>query len=152
MNLLSGLVLVYGTNFYKKSSFDASEISESSGDNISDDELNLEEDNSFAKTNAILDDSTFRLIIGIVGFMVGVLKLCSPIQNDVKVIGDLLPVVAGIVSSGILLIEYFNMKSTLGVSLPSFIETAVSEGRKYIGIFCILIAVVHFICPRVLFL
>lgn len=152
MNLLTGLVLVYGTNFYKKSSFGDSDMGESAEVTGSDDELNLEEDTSFAKANAIFDDSTFRLIIGIVGFMVGVLKLCSPIQNDVKVIGDLLPVVAGIISSGILLVEYFNMKSTMGLSLPSFVETAVTEGRKYIGIFCILVAVVHFICPRVLFL
>lgn len=165
LNLLMGLVLVYGTDFYKRTSMEI--LSDSAKDNFEDGAETEREStddfseraeetegktSTFAQKNAIFDDSTFRLIIGILGFMVSVLKFCSPIQNDAKVVGDLLPALAGLLSSSILLIEFFNEKSSAGLSLPAPVETVICDGRKYIGIFCVLVAILHFVCPKILFL
>lgn len=95
---------------------------------------------------------TFRLVVAILSGLVGILKLLSTIQNDVPVIGDLIPALAGLAACFALLVEYYIQKSTTEVKLPSVLNTVFISGRKYLGIFCIIAGVLHFIFPRVLFL
>ncbi len=164
LNVIAGLILVYATDFTSKNTvFPENEKNdfENPSDSIEDSDKNTESDDSvfdkklsFAinSKGTFFDDMTFRLVIAILSGLVGILKLLSTIQNDVPVIGDLIPAIAGLAACFALLVEYYIQKSTTEVKLPSVLNTVFINGRKYLGIFCIIAGVLHFIFPRVLFL
>lgn len=171
LNIIVGLILVYGEDFIKKESSSDSLVaqdketfdknSDAKADSEGDDELDLDSNesdkkssskNNFLTLGTFFDDATFRLVVAILSALVGVMKLLSTIQNDVPIIGDLIPSVAGIAGAFALLIEYYSRKSDVGFSLPSFVTTIFVGGRKYLGVLCILAGALHFIFPRVLFL
>ncbi len=164
LNVIAGLILVYATDFTSKNTvFPENEKNdfENYSDSIEDSDKNTESDDSvfdkklsFAinSKGTFFDDMTFRLVIAILSGLVGILKLLSTIQNDVPVIGDLIPAIAGLAACFALLVEYYIQKSTTEVKLPSVLNTVFINGRKYLGIFCIIAGVLHFIFPRVLFL
>ncbi len=164
LNVIAGLILVYATDFTSKNTvFPENEKNdfENSSDSIEDSDKNTESDDSvfdkklsFAinSKGTFFDDMTFRLVIAILSGLVGILKLLSTIQNDVPVIGDLIPAIAGLAACFALLVEYYIQKSTTEIKLPSVLNTVFINGRKYLGIFCIIAGVLHFIFPRVLFL
>jgi hypothetical protein len=68
------------------------------------------------------------------------------------VIGDFLPVLAGIAGGAALLVDFYVNSSTLEIELPVFVQKFCIDDRKYLGIACIIVAVLHFIFPQVIFL
>jgi len=164
LNIIAGLVFLYGS---KEDSLDSAS-SDFSGDIFSDDNNNgSDSDEKSSETNGtknengkksrnleipFLEDSSFRLVLGILMVLTGLMKLLSPIQYDVPVVGDLIPSLAGIAGGISILLEWYKNKSTLALSLPEVLEKLFVDGRKYLGIFCIAAGVLHFIFPRVLFL
>ena len=122
-------------------------------------------DNSAAKAKAaskeggfkalalpFLGDKTLQLVIGILSALTGLMKLLSPIQYDIAVIGDLVPSVAGLAAGAVLLLDWYQARSDVELALPEAVQSVYIGGRKYLGIFCMIAAVLHFIFPRVLFL
>jgi len=169
LNILAGLIMVYATDFMKKSSSlqpSESDIGESvnAGMDIqSDDESENEgdeDDSIFDKKiefalnskGTFFDDMTFRLVVAILSGLVGLMKLLSTVQEDVPIIGDLIPAIAGMSACFALLIEFYTQKSSVSFNLPEVLTSIFVGGRKYLGIFCIIAGVLHFIFPRVLFL
>lgn len=157
LNIVSGLIFLYPA----KNSDDALSSGNSDDDIFSDlsdsDDVNSASDSSKAKKSKFLEipfleDSSFRLVLGILMVLTGLMKLLSPIQYDVPVVGDLIPALAGLAGGFSILLEWYRNKSTVGVNLPGVIDKIFVEGRKYLGIFCIAAGVLHFIFPRVLFL
>lgn len=106
------------------------------------------------KTLAVsfLGDKTLQLVVGILSLLTGLMKLLSPIQYDIPVVGDLIPAVAGIVAGAILLLDWYQERSDVELSLPGPLQVLYTEGRKYVGIFCLISAVLHFIFPRAMIL
>lgn len=168
LNVLAGVILVYATDFTKKDSESASADKSTFGldDDIFGDSLSSDVDSAsqadgesraarglqLFKNGTFLDDSTFRLVLGIVSALVGLMKLLSVVQNDMPVIGDLLPAVAGLVAAAALLLEFYEVHNSVGSTFPSFIQKIFFDGRKYLGVFCIIAGLMHFVFPRVLFL
>lgn len=161
LNIVSGLIFLYSQ---KDSSSDEQDSASGSYDDIfsddssdsdfSSDGKNSKSDGGKSKKLEIpfIDDSSFRLVLGILMILTGLMKLLSPIQYDVPVIGDLIPALAGLAGGFSILIEWYKNKSTVGIALPEILDKIFVEGRKYLGIFCIAAGVLHFIFPRVLFL
>ena len=169
MNLLTGLILVYGEKRAGEDSGTGLSVADSGGafddfgDPFADDgEAPAPAADSFGDTDAasqlagqeagILNSPVFRLVIGILGVFVGIMKLLSVFRNDVPVVGDLLPAIAGCAGGAALLIEYFISSTTQALSLPPLVETVFVDSRKYVGVLCLVAAVLHFIFPQVLFL
>ncbi len=98
-----------------------------------------------------MDNKNFKLVLGVLSVLVGLMKLLSVVQNDVPVIGDLLPSAAGLIGGLCILLDFYKNSSTVEMNPNKFIQF-VSENQKAIGIFCIVVAVLHFIFPKVLFL
>ncbi|MBR5866772.1 MAG: hypothetical protein IKZ04_02565 [Spirochaetaceae bacterium] len=98
-----------------------------------------------------MDNKNFKLVLGVLSVLVGLMKLLSVVQNDVPVIGDLLPSAAGLVGGFCILLDFYKNSSTVEMNPNKFVQF-VSENQKSIGIFCIVVAVLHFIFPKVLFL
>lgn len=105
-----------------------------------------------SKIPAIAYDETFRLVLGILTGVTGFFKLLTAVRGDVPVIGDLLPALAGLAGGFTLLYEFYRSRSTEDDShLPAFFQKIVAS-KKYVGIACLLAAVLHFLFPTVLFL
>lgn len=98
-----------------------------------------------------MDNRNFRLVLGVLAVLVGLMKLLSVVQNDVPVIGDLLPAVAGVAGGFCILLDYYMSASTVEFTPPHLLRLAL-DGRRTIGVFCIAVSVLHFVFPKVLFL
>ncbi len=153
---MTGLVFLYGSKEDSSSSVSSSGFSDDvfADDDGSSDEKNAGRNGSKAANLEIpfLEDSSFRLVLGILMILTGLMKLLSPIQYDIPVVGDLIPALAGIAGGISVLLEWYKNKSALSIALPEVLEKLFVDGRKYLGIFCIAAGVLHFIFPRVLFL
>ncbi len=160
LNMLIGLVLVYGKA------------------EAEDDLMVLEDDRSFdgefsdteeggtvrpAKNgfSAVLsrffgkgsftDDAMFYLVAGFLSVFVALIKLLSAV-NGPFLFGDLLPALAGFAGGASVLVQFFEMKSSTSLNLAGGLKFVLVEGRRYVGFSCILIGLVHFVLPGVIFL
>lgn len=104
----------------------------------------------FAK-NSFLNDKLFQLVLGILTIFVAVIKFLSPI-NGLPFVGDLVPSIAGLLGGAAILLEYYVEKGSADLELPPFFQMIFVDYQKYIGIGCMVVAVIHFIVPKVLFL
>lgn len=157
LNIVSGLIFLYPS----KNSDDALS-SENPDDNLFSDSMDSDDENSSSDSSKekksrnleipFLEEPSFRLVLGILMLLTGLMKLLSPIQYDVPVVGDLVPAVAGLAGGFSILLEWYRNKSVVGLNLPEIIDRIFVDGRKYLGIFCIAAGVIHFVFPRVLFL
>ncbi|MDR2136250.1 MAG: hypothetical protein LBO76_06500 [Treponema sp.] len=98
-----------------------------------------------------LQNETFRLILGILGAVTGLLKLLSPVQGDIPVIGDLVPAAAGLVTGFILLFDYYHGRSFFEEG-DNRMTQIITVNRKWIGFAAMIVAALHFIFPQVLLL
>jgi len=133
LNLATGLILVYGYDYF-------------SAEN--------EDETASEPAKAFYDETAFRIVLLILTGLVGLLKLVANvhIKDDYSVVGDLLPVLAGLLGCASLFVEYYYAKNNEQLGLPEFLNTLLIENRKIIGWFCIGTALIHFVLPRVMFL
>ena len=61
---------------------------------------------------AVLQDETFRLVLGILTCITGFFKLLSAVRGDIPVIGDLIPAFAGLIGGFTLLYDFYKQRST----------------------------------------
>jgi hypothetical protein len=113
----------------------------------SDDEALLEIRPGFS-----LKDETFKLVLGILGMVTGVLKLLSPVEGDIHVIGDIVPAVAGFLSGFILFFEYYKGHATIDSDESENFGQMLIRNKKIAGYAAIAVAVLHFLFPKVLLL
>ena len=105
------------------------------------------------KSGFSLKDETFRLVVGIVSVIIGLLKLLSVAEGDVPVIGDLIPSLTGFLSGFVLIVEYYRGRSSPEVSEQSEkVDRLLVGNKKIIGVACLIAAVLHFLFPKVLLL
>ena len=159
LNLLAGLIFIYATNDSNEAKLDLKNDESGDSFDFSDDsdisETSVEK-TEIGKTSGFkalvspfFGDKTFQLVVGILSALTALMKLLSPIQYDVAIVGDLIPSLAG---AAVLLLDWYQEKSDVEITLPESIQGIYEGGRKYLGIFCIIAAVLHFIFPLVLFL
>ena len=105
------------------------------------------------KSGLSLKDESFRLVVGILSVLVGLLKILSVVEGDVPVIGDLFPALAGLLSGFILISEYYRGRSTMEVpERAEKVNRLLVANRKIIGVAALAAAVLHFLFPKVLLL
>jgi hypothetical protein len=98
-----------------------------------------------------LQNETFRLILGILCALVGLLKLLSPVHGDIPVIGDLVPAAAGLAAGFVLLFDYYHGRSFFEEG-DGRMRTIITVNRRWIGFVVMAAALLHFIFPGVLLL
>jgi hypothetical protein len=99
-----------------------------------------------------LRDEKIRWILGILCMITGILKLLSPTEGDVLILGDLVPAAIGFVAGLILVLENYRNRSTRESKENANFDKALMRNKKIIGFVAIAIAAVHFLFPKVLFL
>jgi uncharacterized membrane-anchored protein len=97
-------------------------------------------------------NDTFRLVLGILTMVVGLLKLLSSTQGDIPVIGDLIPAVVGFGAGFTLIFEYYNSRSALNTEKTDKLALFLEHNKKWIGFIAIASAALHFLFPSVLLL
>lgn len=162
LNLLAGLIFIYARQDEGAGAF-GSEYEEAApfGDDAPSFDDDLSEKNPAGTGRAaglaslaapFLGDKTFRLVVGILSSLTGLMKLLSPIQYDIPVIGDLIPALSGLAAGAFLLLDWYQENGSVPLVLPEPVQNLYDGGRKYLGVFCGIAAVLHFIFPTVLFL
>jgi hypothetical protein len=140
LNVLAGLILVYGKNL-------------SSAAGFSDDDLDFDDESAKNSSgNLDFDSPIFRLIVGVLCIFVAVMKILSVFRNDVPVVGDLLPVLAGFASGISILLEYYLSTSSEKENFPENLKRIFIDSRRYIGIAAIAVGILHFIFPQIVLL
>lgn len=107
---------------------------------------------SLANFKVPLGNPTFRFVLGIVSAAVGFLKLLSAFHGDVPVVGDLLPAAVGMLMGIMLIIDHYKMKAAVSSQAFDAIDRVFIRRKSVIGIIGIIIGVLHFFIPSVLFL
>ena len=95
---------------------------------------------------------TFRLILGVVTLLVGFFQFLTVAPGDVPVVGDLVPAVTGLVLGGILAMDYYRAKSSVETPLVETLDRLLVKNGSNFGILGIVVALLHFLFHRVLFL
>ena len=103
--------------------------------------------------NDFLKGETFKLVLGILSVITGLLKLLSPVEGDIPIIGDLVPAVTVFLCGFILVFEYYKTRSTIEVpEQPEKIGKVLIGYKKIIGMAALVAAALHFLFPTVLLL
>lgn len=102
------------------------------------------------KVMEFLQNKTLILIVGILSLIVGVIKLFAVGESPI-IVGDLFPALGGIAAGFALLLNCYLDKSSGQINLPQIIQTIFVEKTYLIGLCCLVISVLHFIMPRVIF-
>jgi len=115
----------------------------------------IENDSTATGFKSFLSSRGFRLVLGILAAITGILKFLSPIMNKMPILGDFLPAVGGLTAGFILIFGFYRENST---------ESGANEGtldrigdtllhyRKAVGIALLVISALHFLLPTALFL
>lgn len=104
------------------------------------------------KAPELFSNKTFRLVIGILCCFTALIKLLSSFPGAIPIIGDLIPSVAGVLGGVALLVDYYLAQSPSETKLDPRLEIIFVNNKKYIGILCILSALLHFLFPKVILL
>ncbi|MCL2044512.1 MAG: hypothetical protein FWG89_10275 [Treponema sp.] len=100
----------------------------------------------------------FRLLLGIIAAIVGVLKLFIPVESrnghSIYILGDLLPALAGIAAGFVLIFDFYRENSSkinTDGQLDRIGDQFINH-KKIIGFSLIAVSVLHFFFPAGLFL
>ncbi len=148
LNLLTGLVLVFGKSFADETLYKPLGSDEFDGYDV-DDESDVEVDRTMSRLD--INSRSFRLVVGILGVFVAVMKLVSVFRSDVPLIGDFIPFLAGFLGGSSLLLEYY-VSTSSEVFVPESIQHVFVDNRKIMGYACIAAAVLHFVFPQIVLL
>jgi hypothetical protein len=99
-----------------------------------------------------LGNETCRFVLGILTILMGLLKILSSVQGDVRIVGDLIPALAGFLAGFVLVFEYYRSRSTLEPEHTEKIEQLLVQNKKWVGFLALAAAALHFLFPSVLFL
>jgi membrane-bound ClpP family serine protease len=121
---------------------------------------NVEESSTIEKNIKFsLTGGGFRLILGIVTAIVGILKLFSPFEKldhspGVFFLGDLFPAIVGIASGFILVFGFYREHSAKidGEGKLDKIGDVFLRYKKAAGFVLLAVALLHFLFPRAIFL
>lgn len=112
-----------------------------------DEKIRLEFNSSFT-----LKDDTFRLLVGILSAVTGLLKILSVVEGDIPVIGDLVPALLGFLTGFILIFEHYRSHPVSEDSDQSDKISMILINKRIIGIAALVAAALHFLFPKVLLL
>ncbi len=95
---------------------------------------------------ALLKERVFRLVLGILSAVTGVIKLFVVVHTSAVIVGDFLPVIAGIAGGLSLIVQDDNEK------FPEWFKKVFIVNKYIVGIGCLAVALLHFVFPGALFL
>lgn len=102
-------------------------------------------------SSEIFSNKTFRLVIGVLAFIVGLFKLFVVVKSPVIIFADFFPAVFGMISGFAILINFYFSKSSIEF-VPEVLNVLFIKNVTVLGFCTIIIAVLHFLFPAALFI
>jgi len=99
-----------------------------------------------------INSPSFFLILGIISIVTGVLKLLSPTLDGILILGDLFPAAGGVIAGLMLIFGIYRQNTAVNEGELERLGKNLLTFRKPIGIGLLIIALVHFLFPKALFL
>jgi len=93
-----------------------------------------------------------RMVFILLSVVVGIFKILSVTKGDVAVVGDLLPALSLLLMAGVFFLDYYKEQSEIGSSFIDKLQRIFVDNKSAIGIILVVIGLLHFLFPRVLFL
>ena len=93
-----------------------------------------------------------RMVFILLSLVVGIFKILSVTKGDVAVVGDLLPALSLLLMAGVFFLDYYKEQSEIGSSFIDKLQRIFVDNKSAIGITLVVIGLLHFLFPRVLFL
>jgi hypothetical protein len=109
----------------------------------------LEKDDA---SRGFFKNPSFRLVLGAVTAVIGVLKFLSVVPGNYPVIGDIVPAFGGLLSGAALIYGFYKAYSTINSPSADKVLVFMNIHQKIIGGISITTAVLHFLFPTALFL
>lgn len=94
----------------------------------------------------------YRFGLGVVTALVGLFQFLSVHPDDTIILGNLVPAAAGMVLGGTLVLGYYRAKSTVESSFVDRLDRLFLQNAGNFAYLGLLIAILHFLFHRVLFL
>ncbi len=107
---------------------------------------------SLESLQELFKSTSYKLIFAIISAVAGIFKIISVFEGDVYVVGDLLPAAASLAISVHLFSSYLYEKKGIVEEHLEKINIIIEEYKTLIGIACLIIAMLHFFFPDVLFI
>ena len=101
---------------------------------------------------ALVGKQSGRVIFVFLLLFTGLFKILSVTKGDVPIVGDIIPALSLFVLALTLSVEFFAEKSSGEGTLVHKLEGVLVKNSQIIGITAVVIGVLHFIFPGVLFL
>ncbi|MDR1863566.1 MAG: hypothetical protein LBQ67_06570 [Treponema sp.] len=111
-----------------------------------------EEDELGIKGGFSLSDETVRLVLGILCMVTGLLKLLSPAEKGLPILGDFIPALVGLLAGFILVLEYYRSHATVESDRVDRLQEGFFRNKRLFGFVAVVSAALHFLFPGVLFL
>lgn len=99
-----------------------------------------------------LTNRTVYTFVGTVAAIVGVLRIVFVTPGDVVVLGDLFPALVGLTAGVTLVLIAYLDRVDAPFAFAQRIGTVLGDRRTAVGIVAIIVGVLHFFLPGVLFL
>jgi hypothetical protein len=96
--------------------------------------------------------SGIRLVLMIITLVIAIFKLLSVSAGDVPVVGDLLPALSLIIITFINALDYYLGRSEVASEGQERLERVFIANESIFGVGAVVIGVLHFLFPGVLFL
>ena len=97
--------------------------------------------NNLSSLRDLLHQETTLLLLGAGTFITGFFKLLTVVRDDVPVVGGFA-----------LLIEYYQKKVSTFSTSNKIVQNIFVNGKKYLGLGCLICAALHFLFPTILFI
>jgi hypothetical protein len=105
-----------------------------------------------ALQESLSQNSAVRVIAIIVMLATALFKILSVTSGDVPVVGDLVPALSLVALAFVFFLEYYQDRSNVKSASFERLESVFIGNKSVIGIIAIIVGIVHFLFPRVLFL
>ena len=93
-----------------------------------------------------LDQRVFRIVLGVITALTGIIKLFVVVNSKAVFFGDFLPAVAGMAAGLALFIQEDNE------NIAPWLRRVFVTNKFIVGIACLAVALLHFVFPGALFL
>jgi len=95
---------------------------------------------------AVFEERVFRIILGAVTAVTGLIKLFVVVHTSAVIVGDFIPALAGVAAGITLLIQDQNAQ------LPEWFKKIFITNKFIVGIVAFAAAILHFVFPGALFI
>lgn len=106
----------------------------------------------FSEYTEFMTNSLYRVILGAVSLLVGIINLFKTYPGDIGFLGELFPSLAGIIAGILLLVEFMNARKEDDESKASEIAGKVGQFSgpylTIVGVASVVIGILHAVLPR----